>query len=235
MDAIVLAGGRGERLRPYTQTIPKVLMPLGHTSLIEFILDSLLTSGCNRIFLALGEEADYIETYIKNKARYKDNVFFSRESYPLKTAGPIKLLENEIKDDFFLINGDVLAEIDFAQMFQFHQRSNKIATVATFKEILKTERWALRTDEKENVAGHTYHPSFEHVVCTGIFVFKPEIFTLIKKGEPLTFPELIDRIMAAGYEVGTYQDVKEWVHVQHSVDYERALRFYESRTKQSGL
>lgn len=234
MDAIILAGGKGERLRPYTQFIPKVLMPLKDKSVIEFLIDELLNAGCARIFLALGEEADYIETFIRMKPRYKGKVFFSREDTPLSTAGPIKLLEHEIKEDFFLLNGDILVDIDFAKLFEAHIQSQKMATIATFKEVLKTERWALRTDENGTLKSHTYHPRFEHTVCTGIFVFKPYVFNLIQKGEALTFPGLIDRITAAGHAVGTYSDVKDWVHLHRAENYEQALRFYELHTSKNG-
>jgi NDP-sugar pyrophosphorylase family protein len=226
MEAVVISGGKGERLRPLTNFIPKVLMPLGEKSVIEVVIDSLLKHNCEKINLALGSEADYIESFVKSKEKYNGKVFFSREKSPLSVAGPIKLFEGKIKNDFIMMNGDVLIDLDFQKFFDHHLKSGKIATVGIFKEKIESERWAINIDEKKDILNHTYRPIHENYVCMGVIAFKPEVFEFIKKDESLGLPDLIDRMLKAGKKVGTYLVDGNWVHLRKEDDYQQAIKFY---------
>lgn len=227
MKAILLAGGKGERLSHLLNGENKVLMPLGDKRVIELLIDQLLNLGFNKAYLTLGYKGDKVESFIKGKSKYDGKVEFYHESKPLGAMGSIKIFEKEIDDDFLVINGDLATDINFKELYDFHKTSEKIATMALVKEKIKLERGVIKTDESNNVVDYLEKPTFEHNISTGIFAFKHDVFKYVNCGEWLDSSDVIKRLLAAGKKVGTNMFEKTWIHIRREEDYKKALEFYE--------
>jgi len=228
MEAVIMAGGEGRRLRPYTHIIPKPLVPVGDKAILEIIMDQLVKRGFTKIYLAVGHKSDYIKAFIDNKEKYKGKVFLSYEKIPLGTAGPIKLLEGQLKGDFLVINGDTLSDIDYRDLLNKHKLSKKIATIAIFQKETKIDLGIVRTDDKKDIARYIEKPTFKNFVSTGIYAFSPEVFTHIKENEAIGFPDLVKRMMGNGHKVGTYHLKGTWMDLGRFEEFDKANKFYEN-------
>lgn len=227
MKAVILAGGKGMRLRPYTHIIPKPLMPIGDKAILEIILDQLLSAGFEEIHLAVGYQADYIKTFLNGKLKYNNKIKFSHEKEPLSTAGPIKLVENYVNEDFLVINGDTLTDLSYSDFIKFHKDSGNIGTVAVYKKSVNIDLGVLKLDEYNNIKDYIEKPIYEHFVSTGIYAFKPEVFKYIDEGEKIGFPDLVKRLIGRGEKLSTYQINGTWMDLGRPQDYEEATDFYE--------
>lgn len=227
MDAVILAGGEGTRLRPYTYIIPKPLMPIGDKAILEILMDQLIKSGCETVRLAVGYHAEYIKVFLSGKEKYNGKLEFSKEDIPLGTAGPLKIIEEKLKDNFIVVNGDTLSDINYKDFFEFHNRSGRIATIALFKKKTKIDLGIIELDDNDEVVRYIEKPSYEHYVSTGIYAFNPKVLSYIKPGEKVDFPEIVKRMLANNEKIGKYFIDGYWMDLGRQEDYEEALDIYE--------
>ena len=132
MKAIILAGGKGTRLKPYTTSFPKPLMPVGNKPILELLLDNLKSCGIKEIIITVGHLAELIIAYFGNGQKMGLDISYSREDKPMGTTGPLKLIKKDLDESFLVINGDVLSDINFQEFISSHKKSSKLATVAPF-------------------------------------------------------------------------------------------------------
>src|SRR6185369_8665683 len=135
MKAVILAGGLGSRLKPFTEVIPKPLLPIGEKAVLEIQMEHLASHGFDEIYLATNYKSDYIENFFGDGSRYGVKLFISKEQNPLGTAGPLKLLKNELNEPFLVMNGDILSSIDFTKFYDFGLRSDALLSI-TIKKII---------------------------------------------------------------------------------------------------
>src|SRR5512137_666060 len=135
MKAVILAGGLGTRLKPFTEVIPKPLLPIGEKSVLEIQIGRLKKYGFSEIFLATNYKSDYIKSFFGDGSRYGVNLVISKEEKPLGTAGPLLLLKEQLTEPFVLMNGDILSLIDFSSLFDFALRQESLLTISIKKEI----------------------------------------------------------------------------------------------------
>jgi NDP-sugar pyrophosphorylase family protein len=177
MQAVILAGGLGTRLRPFTEVIPKPLLPIGEKSLLEIQIERLRQHGCEEVFLATNYKSDYVRNFFGDGSRYGVRLEISEEEIPLGTAGPVGLMRERLRKPFLLMNGDILSTTDFRKMYEF-----TLAKPAGLKVGIKQliTPFAFCRIPLWDFVIKVEKPSFEIAAIAGIYVMKPGIFSLIR-------------------------------------------------------
>jgi NDP-sugar pyrophosphorylase family protein len=208
IKAVILAGGKGTRLRPYTAALPKPLMPVGELPILEIIIRQLKNCGITRLTLSVGHLHGLLQAFFGDGGRWGADIDYSLEAEPLGTAGPVALVE-ELTDPFLVLNGDLLCSLDFADMIAQHKASGAAATIATYTKEVKLQLGVLSLSDGQ-VVDYIEKPSLRHHVSMGIYVFNREILPLLPKGERLDLPDLIKRMIAADKRVNAYRFDGYW-------------------------
>lgn len=227
MKAIVLAGGKGTRLAPYTTVLPKPLMPIGDMPILDVVLRQLAAAGFDQITLAVGYLAELIMAYCGDGSRYGVKLAYSREETPLGTAGPIGLVP-DLDETFLVMNGDLLTTLDYGSMLTFHASRGHIATVATIAREVVIDLGVIEAVD-DRVVAYREKPRFSYAVSAGIYLFEPAILEHIPRGERFDLPDLIIKLLDGGLPVGRFEAAAEWLDIGRHDDYEEAMRAFESR------
>lgn len=222
MRAVILAGGQGQRLRPYTAVLPKPLMPLGDRPILERVVEQLRDHGFTELTFAVGYLAELIRAYFGDGERFGVAIDYSLEAEPLGTAGPLGLIAPP-GDDFLVMNGDVLTDLDLAALMRRHRESGAIATLAVFQKLVPISLGVLDLDDDDRVTGYTEKPTLSYPVSTGIYCFRPDVLDRIDRGVRLELPDLVLRLIAAGEEVRAHRFEGYWLDIGRPEDYRQAL------------
>jgi NDP-sugar pyrophosphorylase family protein len=221
MKAVILAGGRGERLRPYTTVLPKPLMPVGERPILEYLIRRLVKFKFDEITISVGYLASLIEAYFSNGEKYGAKIDYLREDKPLGTVGPIKQLQHE-NVDWLVMNGDVLSDIDFDTFRAFHLHSKADLTIATFKRTSKIDFGVLDVDEDGFLKAYKEKPTDEYVVSMGIYYCRPETLDLIPANSYYDLPTLAMALIKDNKKVACYLHDGTWLDIGRPDDYEFA-------------
>jgi NDP-sugar pyrophosphorylase family protein len=227
MRAVVLAGGKGTRLAPYTTVLPKPLMPIGEVPILEVVLRQLAHHGFKDVSLAVGYLAELLMAYCGDGSKFGMALDYSREQQPLGTAGPVALVQR-LEDTFLVMNGDLLTTIDYSKMLAAHRASKAIATVATFEKTVKIDLGVLELSSDQRIVDYIEKPTMRYPVSMGIYLFEPRILSFIKSGERLDLPDLIKKLMAAKENVMAYKHQGYWLDIGRHEDYGEAVREFEA-------
>ncbi|MBV9940870.1 MAG: NTP transferase domain-containing protein [Solirubrobacterales bacterium] len=229
MRAVLLAGGEGQRLRPYTAVLPKPLMPIGDRPIMDLIVRQLRHAGATRITVATGYLAELIEVFFGDGSKYGVPIDYFREDEPLGTAGALALIGG-LEDDFLVMNGDVLTDLDYARLFEEHLASDAAATIATQKREVEISLGVLRCGDDGDATRLTDYvekPRIDYQASMGVYCFSPEIIEHIEPGRRLDFPDLILRLLARGLTVRAWPSEAYWLDIGRHDDYELALDEYD--------
>ena len=229
MKAVILAGGKGRRLKPYTTSFPKPLMPIGDKPILEILVRQLAASGQKDIILAVGHLAELIMSFLGDGSQYDVKITYSREDNPLGTIGPLSLIKDKLKETFLVINGDTLTDLNYSKLLQNHKYSKCIATIAISKREMEIDFGVPTLTEESMIEKYEEKPKINYNVGTGICVFEPEIFNYIKQGERTDLPDLLNRIFSVGIKVNGYVHEGYWFDIGRPADYEAACKFIETR------
>lgn len=224
--AVILAGGRGTRLKPFTFAFPKPLMPIGETPILEIIVRQLEAAGVRRVTMAVGHLAELIAAYFASQPRNGLQIDYSREPAPLGTAGPIALID-DLDAPFFVMNGDILTTLDYRDLAAFHARSGAIATIASYRKAQPIDLGVLEVGSDGRLLRYVEKPNHEFLVSMGIYAFQPEVRHYIEQGTRLDLPDLINRLLAARAPLAVYAFDGRWLDIGHADDYARALEEFE--------
>ena len=230
MKAILLAGGKGTRLAPYTTVLPKPLMPIDDEPILEIVIRQLVHAGFNEITLAVGYLAELIVAYFGDGSRWGVQLTYSREDVPLGTAGPIALVPN-IKDAVLVMNGDVLSTLDYAALLAYHRKRGAIATLVAYTRSEKIDLGVLESDDNDWLIGYVEKPTYQHNVSAGIYIFEPSILPYIPYGERLDLPELVLKLIEQGEKVNIYKFDGYWLDIGHPDDYVKAVQEFQANRK----
>jgi NDP-sugar pyrophosphorylase family protein len=222
MRAVILAGGRGRRLQPYTAVFPKPLVPLGDRPILEVVVGQLKRAGFDQLTFAVGHLAGLIEAYFGDGRRFGVRIDYSLEPAPLGTAGPLSLVE-DLHDDFLVMNGDVLTDLDFGSLIQAHRASRAIGTIAVYRKPVELTLGVLELDCDRNVVTYDEKPSLHYLVSTGIYCFRPEVMQHLEPGVHCDLPELVRRLVGQGERVYGHLFAGSWLDIGRPEDYEVAL------------
>lgn len=231
MRAVILAGGVGARLRPYTISFPKPLMPLGDMPVIEIVLRQLASHGVDRATLAVGHLAELLTAFLGDGARFGLAVDYAREDEPLGTAGPLRGIA-DLPETFLVMNGDLLTTLDYGALLQTHHRAGNAVTVAIRRREVAIDFGVLECDARGRLSAYHEKPSITHDVSMGAYVFEREALDWIPAEGPFDFPELIQALLAAGRPVGTHRHEGLWLDIGRPEDYEAAQRIFEERREE---
>lgn len=225
MKAVILAGGKGTRLRPYTSVFPKPLMPVGDLPILEIVLRQLKADGIENITLTVGHLAALIESFFADGNRLGLQVSYSREDKPLGTAGPLGLIPTP-EEDFLVMNGDLLTTFPFGEFVEHHKKSGAICTVGVYRKTVKMSLGVLDLDG-DKITGYREKPELVFPVSMGIYMFSPEVLKFIPRNEYLDLPDLIIKLIEAKENVGTYIFDGIWLDIGRKEDYEDAHEMFE--------
>ena len=227
--AVILAGGKGTRLRPYTTVLPKPLMPVGDRPILDIVIRQLRHRGFGRATIATGYLAELIEAFFGDGTRHGIPVDYVREDEPLGTAGALSLVEG-LDEDFLVMNGDVLTDIDYGGLFERHSSDGAAATIATKVRHVQVSLGVLRFGEDGDptrLTGYDEKPVIDYEASMGVYCFSPRVLEYIEPGRRLDFPDLILRLIAAGEVVRAHRSSDFWLDIGRHDDYEEAQEEFE--------
>lgn len=227
MRAIVLAGGKGTRLEPYTTVLPKPLMPIGNVPILEVVLRQLATYGYDDVTLAVGHLAELLMAYCGDGSKFGVRLGYSREVSPLGTAGPLALVEPP-SQTFLVMNGDLLTTIDLSQMLAEHRQKGALATVATYEKTVKIDLGVLHLGETGRVVDYVEKPTMKYTVSMGIYLLEPPVLAYIPPNERFDLPDLVKKLLAANEPVHAYHHRGYWLDIGRHDDYAEAVREFEA-------
>jgi NDP-sugar pyrophosphorylase family protein len=231
MKAVILAGGKGTRLSPYTKVLPKPLMPIGDMPILEVILRQIKLAGIDDVVLTVGHLSELLRTFFQDGSRLGLNISYNYEDSPLGTAGPIAFVP-DLEDTFLVMNGDVLSTLPLKELIQFHKTNNAIATIATHHRTVKVDLGVIQWDGDSRVAGYIEKPTYDYSVSMGIYVFEPKVLTYIPKGEYYDFPDLVKKLIGVGEKVIGYRFDGYWQDLGRPDDYESAAQDFDQMRSQ---
>ena len=222
MKAVILAGGKGTRLRPYTTVIPKPLVPLGDKAILEILIGRLKKSGIDEIMLCVNHLAELIQAFFGDGTKYGIKITYSMEDRPLSTVAPIKLINN-LPQHFLVMNGDLLTDLDFNDFFSYHLRVNSLLTVATYKRKTKIDFGVIDIDESQNCAvGFREKPEYDFNVSMGVYVFNRDVLRYVPTDQPFGFDNLMITLLHQKEKINIYQYNGYWLDIGRPEDYEKA-------------
>lgn len=232
MKAIILAGGLGTRLRPFTEVIPKPLLPIGEKSILEIQIEHLKSNGFDEIFIATNYKSEYIESFLGDGSKYGVKLIFSREENPLGTAGPLKLLQDQLTEPFIVLNGDILTKLNYLEFYNFAQHVKAQLTI-TVKEIITPFQFGNIFFDGDYVTGIQEKPEIKTKIMAGIYVFQPEVLDLIPKDEYYGMDKLIIKMLNSKLPVAKYEIKDYWLDIGRMDDFEQAQDMYNKHFKDS--
>jgi len=223
MRAVILAGGLGMRLRPYTAILPKPLVPVGDRPILERILRALAASGVSKIDLCIGHLGELIQVYFSQGRTLPDGLELAWhwEEQPLGTAGALKLVPG-LDDTFIVMNGDVLTTLDYAALVAHHRSSGAALTVAMHAKRVDINLGVIETEDG-HITGYREKPTLHYDVSMGVYVYEPRALAHLPEGA-CQFPDLVHRLLDAGEPVAAYRNDAEWYDIGTFTEYERAVR-----------
>lgn len=224
--AIILAGGKGTRLRPFTVVFPKPLMPIGEYPILEIIIRQLAKSGFLHITLAVNHQAKLIETFFGDGSAWGVKIDYSLEDIPLGTMGPLKLI-NDLPSDFLVMNGDILTDLNYAHIFEEHKKDDAIFSISSTKRYLHSEYGVLHFGTDSVLTGFQEKPVVPYDVSMGIYMLNKEVLNYIPANTPMGFDQLMLKLINIGERVKVRQFAGNWLDIGREEDYRKAVEDYE--------
>jgi NDP-sugar pyrophosphorylase family protein len=227
MIAVLLAGGRGARLMPYTAVFPKPLMPLGDMPVIELLLRQLRKAGVTRVVLAVNHLHHLIRAFCGDGESFGLEIEYCLEDQPLGTAGPLSLMLDRLGDQFIVANGDLLTNFDIGAMVAGHRASRPGASIAVFERRLKIEFGIIETDDAMRLVGYREKPELHHLVSMGLYVLTREaVAPHLLRGAALDMPDLMMRLRDSGETIECVKQDCVWLDIGHPADYAQAQTLF---------
>ena len=226
MRAVILAGGQGTRLRPYTALIPKPLVPLtSEKAIVEVVIEQLVASGFTRITLAVNHFAKLIQTYFGNGAALGVQIDYVLEDHALGTMGPLALIE-DLPGHFLVMNGDVLTDLHYGQFLHHHASQDSLFTISAFRREEKSEFGVLQ-EHDGFLTGFLEKPRTERLVSMGVYAMKRELLKVIPRSGPFGFDDLMLKMLKQNLPVRVEEWSGSWLDVGRPEDYEKAQALFE--------
>ena len=230
MRAVILAGGEGMRLRPYTTVLPKPLMPMGDRPILELILHQLRRAGFSEVDLSVGHLGGLIKAYLSESTQFEKQLKlrYQWEDVPLGTAGSLRLIDPP-SESFLVMNGDILTTLDYTEMMDFHRREESALTIATHCKSVQLELGVIESERAEQkITGFREKPMLSYEVSMGIYIYHPSTLDLIPEGK-FDFPDVVHALLAAGRPVRSFPFDGEWFDIGTRDEHEKAMARFDER------
>jgi len=233
--AIVLAGGKGTRLRPYTTVFPKPLVPVGDRPILEIILAKLAREGVKHVTLSVGHLSELIRAYFMTEREGLESltIDYVEETTPTGTAGALRLVE-DLDETFLLMNGDVLTTLPFERLVAHHRARGAALTIATHAKDVKVDLGVLESDAGDRITAYVEKPTLSYLVSMGVYVLEPRVVDHVPEGRHFDFPDLVHALLAAGEPVVSYPSEDLWLDIGRHEDYEEAQEVFERHREAFG-
>jgi NDP-sugar pyrophosphorylase family protein len=224
--AVVLVGGKGTRLLPYTIVLPKPLMPLGEFPILEIVIRQLVFYGFSRITLAVNHQAQLIQSFFQDGKKWGALIDYSLEDSPLGTMGPLQNIA-DLPEDFLVMNGDVLTDLNFSDFLDSHTgtRSNFTISAQTRKQLV--DFGVLETDKNGFLTKFIEKPNLDYLVSMGVYGIQRATLEMIPKGQPFGFDDLMLKMLSSNLDVQTVVHDGYWLDIGRPSDYEQAIEDFD--------
>lgn len=228
MQAVILAGGKGERLKPYTLCIPKPLIPIGDIPIIEVVIRQLKYYGFKDIILSVNYLSNLLRAFFEDGKRIGVNIKYSKEDRVLGTAGPLSIID-DLDDHFLVINGDLLTNINYRDLLKFHIKNGNDVTIATYKKEVKIDLGVIESNDNEFI-DYIEKPTYSYDVSMGVYVLSKDVIKDLNFNERLDFPEMILNLKTLGKKISCYKGNYFWLDIGKFEDFDKAIeKFAEKR------
>jgi len=230
LQAIILAGGEGTRLRPYTTVLPKPLMPVGNYPILEIVIRQLKRHGFRHIVLSIGYHYEIFRAFFQDGKKWGVQIEYSIEEQPLGTAGPLRLVKN-LEDNFLVMNGDTLTDLNYSELYNTHLREGSNMTIATKNRAVKIDYGVIRCDQNMELLSYTEKPELEYTVGMGVTIFSKRLLELIPVGERYDMPNLVNEMIRRGIPIRCFPFDGYWLDIGRYDDYKIAIEEFSENKK----
>jgi NDP-sugar pyrophosphorylase family protein len=220
LDAVIMTGGKGTRLRPYTTILPKGLLPINHQPILEIIVKQLCAYRFKKITMSCGYLSYLIQTYFGDGKKWGVEITYLEEEEPLGTAGSLSLLSPPVQS-ILVMNCDLLTDLDLRKFYQFHEQQGGLLTLASQTKTIAIESGVIQS-ENHLVTEIIEKPDHPVQVSMGIYALRPEILSYIPRNQFYTMPELIHSLLSHHHPVFHYPNHSLWIDIGTPLEYERA-------------
>lgn len=220
--AIILAGGKGTRLRPYTVVLPKPLMPVGEYPILEVVIRQLVQHGFDHITLAVNHQAELIKAFFGDGSKWDVRIDYSLETEPLGTMGPLRLIK-DLPDYFLVMNGDILTDLDYSGFYEQHISGGQLFTISSFNRSNKIDYGVLESDDKDQLISFREKPATSYQVSMGIYMLSKEVTAFIPEGKLYGFDSLMLDLISAQKKIITKKFDGYWLDIGRPDDYIQAI------------
>lgn len=227
-EAVVLAGGKGTRLAPFTHVLPKPLLPVNERPILDVVLSQLARDGCIHVTIAVGHLGHLIELYCGGGHQWSLEIEYFREETPLGTVGALSQLGSLPTSPFITMNGDVLSDISYEDLLEAHAHSGAELTIASFRRTVRDELGILETDPDNRLIAYREKPEHEYLVSMGIYVLNPSVVDLIPRGPHMDFPDLVQALLDRDRPIHTHVHDGYWLDLGRPDDLARANAEFDS-------
>jgi len=228
MRAIILAGGKGSRLAPYTVTFPKPLVPVGDMPILEIVIRQLASAGFDHITLATGHLAELLMAYFGDGSKWGVRIDYSREPEPLGTVGPLALID-DLPETFLVMNGDVLTTLHYDWLYNYHQNSQADLTIACHRCNTQVDLGVIEFNGQLQVTGYREKPTIPYDVSMGVYIFQRSVLELFSAGEAIDFPTVVTSLVARQGNVKVFTPECLWLDIGRPSDYATATETFMAR------
>jgi NDP-mannose synthase len=222
MEAVILAGGKGTRLKPFTTTLPKPLMPVGEHPIVSIVIGQLKAAGVTKITMAVNHMAELIISFFGTGHRFGLEIVYSVENKPLGTVGPIKRIQ-DLPEHFLVMNGDVLTDLDYRGLYSCHVQSGADLTIAAYERDVYSDFGVLHVNKKtRRLESFEEKPTFHFDVSMGVYIFSRSVLEHVPLDEPYGFDSLVLALLERKRHIGIYPHKGYWLDLGRPDDYDRA-------------
>jgi NDP-sugar pyrophosphorylase family protein len=223
---VIQAGGKGSRLYPYTQVLPKPLMPVGGMPILEIVIRQLAWHGFRDLSITIGHLGDMIRWCLGDGSRWGVRIRYYPEDQPLGTIGPLKRIEG-LDQPFLVMNGDLLTDLDFAAFYRWHLAGRAALSIASYQKPVNISLGVLQTDRDQRVIGFQEKPTLHFPCSMGVYGMNPELLQWIPEGRPFGFDDLMHLLLAQGVSVRAYPFQGTWMDIGRPEDFHAACELFE--------
>lgn len=224
MKAVIQAGGKGTRLRPYTLVLPKPMMPIGDISVIELTLKWLRRNGVIDAYITTGYLGHLLKALCGDGSQWSLNIEYSHEKEPMGTVGALNLLKERLDETFLVLNGDLVTDLDLYDFTRFHRSHGGMLTVGVTSRKVHVDLGVLETEGSTVTAFHE-KPSISYTVSMGIYCMEPDILEMIPEGVPFGFDDLMHVMLGKGLPVHVFNHNGTWMDIGRPEDFQKAQEF----------
>jgi NDP-mannose synthase len=226
MKAVVLAGGKGTRLAPFTRVFPKPMLPIGDKTILEILLGQMKRAGFNHVVLTVGHLAGLMRAFFQDGSQYDLDITYSFEAKPLGTAGPLAHVEG-LTNTFLVCNGDVLTSLDLTDLIDFHRKMGGVCTIAMHKRNVQVDLGLIEANAEHKIISYTEKPTLHYEASMGIYIFEPEVLAYIPKDSYMDFPDLIKTLISNKEMVFGYSYDGYWRDLGNPEEYDQACADFQ--------